>query len=98
MSGVNIARITVAMRVLAVNVAGKAINTQAMPANNSPIVNLPGLDGCRSPRDCQTAPIMGAKIITKIAGTDWNQLEGYCQPNNVVRVIRSAKSVKLEPA
>src|SRR4030095_11069625 len=61
----------------AARVAANAITTKAIPAKNSPIVNFPGLEGWRSPSFCQTAPMIGAKMITKIAGTDWNQLEGY---------------------
>ena len=57
-------------RPFAANVDAKAITTNAMPAKNNPIVNLPGLEGWRSDSFCQTAPIIGAKMITKIAGTD----------------------------
>src|SRR6185436_2536430 len=75
-----------------------AITAKAIPANRSPIVNLPGLDGCRAASVCQMAPITGARRITNIAGTDWNQLEGYAHPSIVVLVKRSANSVRLEPA
>src|ERR1041385_5762600 len=63
-------------RPLAARVAANAITTNARPAKNSPIVNLPGLEGCLSPSFSQTAPMIDAKMITKSAGTAWNQLDG----------------------
>src|SRR5947208_11795957 len=81
-----------------VRLAASVSTTNAIPANNNPNANFAGLDGCRFPMRCQMNAKTGASIITKIAGTDWNQLEGYSQPKIVFWVSRSANNVILEPA
>src|SRR6266478_7112817 len=81
-----------------VRLAANVITTNAIPAKNNPKANFAELEGCRSPMRCQMKAKTGANIITKIAGTDWNQLEGNCQPKIWFRVSRSANNVILEPA
>src|ERR1043166_1898344 len=81
-----------------VRLAAKVITPNARPANNNPKANLAGLDGCRSPIFCQINANIGARIITKMAGTDCHQLDGKVQLKTWFRVRRSANKVMLEPA
>src|SRR5712671_2525422 len=81
-----------------VRLAANVITTNAIPAKKSPNANFAELEGCRSPMRCQMNAKHGASMITKIAGTDWNQLEGNAQPKIWFRVSRSANSVILDPA
>src|SRR5882724_4602118 len=81
-----------------VRLAAKVITMNAIPAKKSPKANFAELEGCRAPMRCQMNAKTGASMITKIAGTDWNQLEGNAQPKISFRVSRSANNVMLEPA
>src|ERR1051325_1970992 len=81
-----------------VRLAAIVITTNAIPAKNRPNANFAGLDGCRSPMRCQMYAKTGASKITNMAGTDWNQLDGYSQPKMVLAVSLSANNVRLEPA
>ena len=78
--------------------AAGIISAVPMPRNARPMVNFTGLDGCRSPDRSQMIEKTGASAMTKTASTDWNQLDGNSQPKTSLRVSRSAKSVRLEPA
>src|SRR5258705_7220514 len=81
-----------------VRLAANVMTTKAIPAKNNPKANFAELEGCRSPMRCQMNAKTGASIMTKIAGTAWNQLDGYSQPKIVLSVSRSANKVILEPA
>src|SRR6478672_837878 len=68
------------------------------PAKTNPKANFAGLDGCLLFIRSHIHEKTGAKAIMKKELTDWNQLEGNSHPKMLLRVKRSAKRFKLDPA
>src|SRR5580658_1779803 len=69
-----------------------------MPPNIKARVNFAGLDGSRLANAIHSQANSGARIITKSAGTNWNQLAGKSNPNTTRLVLRSANRLSDEPA
>src|SRR5271170_1791368 len=77
--------------------AGGTRSANAIPPNAKAQTNFAGLDGSRLPSAIHSQANIGARIITKIDGTDWNQLGGKSNPRITWRVLRSAKRFSDEP-
>src|SRR5262245_17049110 len=59
------------------------ITINARPTKKSPNANFAGLEGLRGPRLNQSQAKTGARIKTRIAGTDWNHDAGNAVPKTV---------------
>src|ERR1700733_8331677 len=78
--------------------AGGTRIANAIPPNSNAPTNFAGLDGSRLPSAIHSHANSGARIITKSAGTNWNQLAGKSNPNTTRLVLRSANRLSDEPA
>jgi hypothetical protein len=68
-------------------------------AKTRPQANFAGLEGSRDPSRIQSQAKNGPNMkMMKNEFTDWNQLDGKSKPSRLVRVLRSANSVRVEPA
>src|SRR5712675_1508757 len=74
------------------------IHRKPRPANATPMANFVGYDGLRVPRRIHSHENTGASTTIIAELTDCHADESNAQPKMRLSVLRSAKSVSVDPA